>query len=158
MTVPDDFVPAQDLSGIVGHRLKYTYANGWRYEMYLKNAVTLDYRVHSGMVAGRWVKDQEIDLVRLADGVYKVSWHEPTGTSVVVNLLPEARLAHGTIFFPRWIQLDGTRTALFQNEHLEEMRALRDTGPTYPVQVLANFAKIMSIEYVGEDNEEVIAV
>lgn len=40
--------PIQDLSGLVGHRFIYTYANGWQYEMYVKNASTIDYRIHSG--------------------------------------------------------------------------------------------------------------
>ena len=67
--------------------------------MYVKNAKTIDYRIHHGMVGGRWVKGQEADIVRLADGVYKVSWDEPTGTTVSVAVnLPE-RLLHGVIFF-----------------------------------------------------------
>jgi phenolic acid decarboxylase len=149
--------PAQDLSSIVGHRLIYTYANGWRYEMYVKNASTIDYRVHSGKVAGRWVKGQKVDLVRLTDEVYKLSWNEPTGTCVVVNLLPARRLVHGTIFFPRWVQLDGSRIAVYQNEHLDEMLALRDAGPAYPTEVLPNFARITLLEHVGENDDNVIS-
>nr|WP_317695928.1 phenolic acid decarboxylase [Aeromicrobium sp. REDSEA-S32_B7] len=48
--------PEQDLDAIVGHRLIYTYANGWQYEMYVKNATTIDYRIHTGMVGGRWTR------------------------------------------------------------------------------------------------------
>ncbi|MBI0292941.1 phenolic acid decarboxylase [Streptomyces sp. PRKS01-29] len=157
-TTVDNPVPPQDLSGITGHRFIYTYANGWRYEMYVKNATTIDYRIHSGMVGGRWVKDQEVDLVRLADDVYKISWNEPTGTSVVVNVLPGRRVLHGTIFFPRWIERDGSKTVLFQNEHLAEMRAYRDVGPTYPIHVVPEFARITLFEHVGENDESVIAV
>ncbi|MFF4186210.1 phenolic acid decarboxylase [Streptomyces sp. NPDC001691] len=151
-------VPPQDLAGIVGHRFIYTYANGWQYEMYVKNATTIDYRIHSGMVGGRWVKDQKVDLAQLADDVYKVSWNEPTGTSVVVNVLPGRRVLHGTIFFPHWIEEDGSKTVLYQNEHLDEMRAFRDAGPTYPIYVVPEFAKITLFEHVGEDDEQVIAV
>jgi hypothetical protein len=53
MTTVANPVPPQDLSGIVGHRFVYTYANGWQYEMYVKNAQTIDYRIHTGMVGGR---------------------------------------------------------------------------------------------------------
>jgi phenolic acid decarboxylase len=52
--------------------------------------------------------------VRLADGVYKVSWDEPTGTTVSVAVnLPE-RLLHGVIFFPKWIEEDpnASRTSI----------------------------------------------
>ncbi|GGF52815.1 phenolic acid decarboxylase [Marmoricola endophyticus] len=157
MTSVEHPAPAQDLSGIVGHRFVYTYANGWQYEMYVKNPTTIDYRIHSGMVGGRWVKDQEVDLVALDDDVFKISWHEPTGTSVVVNVLPSRRRLHGTIFFPHWVEEDGSRTVLFQNEHLEEMRAFRDAGPTYPVMVVPEFAYLTLFEHVGRDDESVIA-
>ncbi|MGB4892245.1 MAG: phenolic acid decarboxylase, partial [Propionicimonas sp.] len=112
-------------SGIVGYRFLYTYANGWIYELYVKNATTIDYRIHTGHVGGRWVRDQSVDLVQLCDDVFKISWTEPTGTSVVVNILPGLRRIHGTIFFPAWIAQDGSKTVVFQNEHLELMRASR---------------------------------
>ncbi|MFI0165697.1 phenolic acid decarboxylase [Streptomyces sp. NPDC017095] len=151
-------VPPQDLSGIVGHRFIYTYANGWQYEMYVKNDHTIDYRIHSGHVGGRWVKDQEVDLVRLDDDVYKVSWTEPTGTSVSVNVLPGKRRLHGVIFFPDWIREHGERTVLYQNDHLDEMRKYRDEGPTYPIYVVPEFARITLFEYVGADDESVVSV
>src|SRR5437879_13372136 len=84
-------IPPQDLSGIVGHRFIYTYANGWQYEMYVKNATTIDYRIHSGHVGGRWVKGQEVNLVQLDDDSFKVSWTEPHGTCVAVNIMPPKR-------------------------------------------------------------------
>lgn len=45
-----------DLSGFLGKSFIYNYDQGWRYELYVKNATTIDYRVHSGIVGGRWVK------------------------------------------------------------------------------------------------------
>jgi phenolic acid decarboxylase len=157
MTDLDAITPPQDLSGIVGYRFLYTYANGWIYELYAKNATTIDYRIHTGHVGGRWVRDQQVDLVQLADGVFKISWTEPTGTSVVVNVLPGLRRIHGTIFFPQWIRLDGSKTALYQNEHLDQMRAHRDAGPTYPIYVVPEFAAIHLVEFMGLDNSDVIA-
>jgi phenolic acid decarboxylase len=91
----DNPVPPQDLSGIVGHRFIYTYANGWQYEMYVKNDRTIDYRIHSGHVGGRWVKNQHVDLAQLDNDSFKVSWTEPTGTSVAVNVMPRKRRLHG---------------------------------------------------------------
>jgi phenolic acid decarboxylase len=146
-----------DGSGLVGHRFIYTYANGWQYEMYVKNATTIDYRIHSGHVGGRWVRDQAVDLVALAPDVYKISWTEPTGTCVVVNVMPGVRRLHGTIFFPEWIRTNGARTVLYQNDHLAEMRAYRDAGPTYPIYVVPEFAVITLLEYVGVDDETIIA-
>ncbi|WP_434444105.1 phenolic acid decarboxylase [Lentzea sp. E54] len=117
--------PARSLDGFVGKRFEYIYANGWRYEMYVKNATTIDYQIHSGMVGGRRVKDQKVDLVVLTEGVYKVSWTEPTGTSVCVTLVPAERVSHGVIFFPRWVEEHPERTVVFQNDHLDHMRAYR---------------------------------
>lgn len=153
-----DPTPAQDLDGLVGWRFLYTYDNGWIYELYVKNDHTIDYRIHTGHVGGRWVRDQSVDIVALCDGVYKISWTEPTGTSVVVNVLPGLRRIHGTIFFPQWIARDGSPTVCFQNDHLDRMRRLRDAGPTYPIQVVAEFATIARADHVGLDNEGVIAV
>lgn len=56
----------------VGLHMIYTYENGWEYEIYIKNDHTIDYRIHSGMVGGRWVRDQEVNIVKLTKGVYKV--------------------------------------------------------------------------------------
>ncbi len=158
MTTIDDTAPVQDLTGIVGHRFIYTYANGWRYEMYVKNDHTIDYRIHSGMVGGRWVKNQQVDLVALDDDHYKISWTEPTGTSVAVNVIPGKRRLHGVIFFPQWVEQHGDRTVCFQNDHLDEMAAYRDQGPTYPIYVVPEFATITLFEYVGADDETVITV
>ncbi|WP_111511840.1 phenolic acid decarboxylase [Mycobacterium kyogaense] len=158
MSTTDDTTPGQDLTGIVGHRFIYTYANGWRYEMYVKNDHTIDYRIHSGMVGGRWVKDQQVDLVALDEGHFKISWTEPTGTSVAVNVIPAKRRLHGVIFFPQWVEQHGERTVCFQNDHLDEMAVYRDEGPTYPIYVVPEFATITLFEYVGADDETVIAV
>lgn len=157
MTDLDTITPPQNLDGIVGWRFLYTYANGWIYELYVKNQATIDYRIHTGHVGGRWVRDQRVDLVQLAEDVFKISWTEPTGTSVVVNVLPKLGRLHGTIFFPQWIAQDGSKTVCYQNEHLDEMRAYRDAGPTYPIYVVPEFAAIHYADFVGIDNSDVIS-
>ena len=88
---------------LVGQHFIYTYANGWDYEFYVKNETTMDYRIHSGMVGGRWVKDRKADIVKLTDDVYKVSWTEPTGTDVALNFMLKEKRVHGVIFFPKWV-------------------------------------------------------
>ena len=55
----------KDLDDFLGTHFIYTYDNGWEYEWYAKNSHTVDYRIHGGMVAGRWVKDQEANIVKL---------------------------------------------------------------------------------------------
>lgn len=158
MTTAGNPVPDQDLSEIVGKHFIYTYANGWRYEMYVKNDRAIDYRIHSGMVGGRWVKDQAVHLVRLDTDTYKISWTEPTGTSVSVDVLPARRLLHGVIFFPQWVHQHPERTICFQNEHLERMAEHRAAGPTYPLFVVPEFATITFLEDSGADDESVIAL
>ena len=62
-----------DLRGFIGKHLVYTYDNGWNYEIYVKNGNTLDYRIHSGIVGNRWVKDQQAWIVRVGESIYKIS-------------------------------------------------------------------------------------
>ena len=155
MATIDSAVPPQDLTGIVGHRFIYTYANGWQYEMYVKNATTIDYRIHSGMVGGRWVKDQHgrprASLTRrLQDLVDRADRHERRGQRHA-RRPPSAR--HDLL--PALGRADGARTVLFQNDHLDEMRAYRDAGPTYPIYVVPEFASITLFEFVGADDETV---
>ncbi|WP_107657422.1 phenolic acid decarboxylase [Nocardia suismassiliense] len=147
----------QDLTGVVGKHLIYTYDNGWQYEMYVRNATTIDYRIHHGMVGGRWVTGQEVDLVRLGTDDYKISWTEPTGTSVSVTAQPARRRLHAVIFFPQWIQQHPDRTVCYQNEHLKEMATYRDHGPTYPIYVVSESADITYLEDCGPDDDTVIA-
>ncbi len=58
-----------DLSGFLGKSFIYNYDQGWRYELYVKNATTIDYRVHSGIVGGRWVKDQTVHISRVGAAI-----------------------------------------------------------------------------------------
>ncbi|HEX7730353.1 MAG TPA: phenolic acid decarboxylase [Terracidiphilus sp.] len=147
----------EELTGFIGKHVIYTYDNGWQYELYIKNATTVDYRIHSGIVGGRWVRDQKAHIVRLAEGICKVSWDEPTGTCVSLCFMFAEQKTHGTAFFPQWIAQEPGTTVCFQNEHLERMRMLRDAGPTYPKFVLDEFSTITFVEECGADNETVIA-
>ncbi|MFH9001593.1 phenolic acid decarboxylase, partial [Streptomyces rimosus] len=38
------------------------------------------------------------------------------------------------------------------------MRAYRDQGPTYPIYVVPEFAKITLFEHVGADDDSVVSV
>ncbi len=145
-----------DLSGFVGKHLVYTYDNGWNYEIYIKNANTLDYRIHSGLVGNRWVKDQQAYIVRIGKDIYKISWTEPTGTDVSLSVNLADKVFHGTIFFPRWVINNPEKTVCFQNEHIAQMQALRDAGPAYPTEVIDEFATITFVRDCGENNETVI--
>jgi len=122
-----------DLSGFVGKHLVYTYDNGWNYELYIKNENTIDYRIHSGIVGNRWVKDQRVYIVRVGENIYKISWTEPTGTDVSLIANLGDRLFHGTIFFPRW------------------------AGPAYPTEVIDEFATITFVRDCAKNDESVIA-
>jgi len=157
MSDPFESTKPEELGAVLGKHFIYTYENGWQYEMYIKGDRVIDYRIHSGMVGGRWVRNQVAHIVRLADAVFKVSWDEPTGTtvSVAVNLV-ERRL-HGVIFFPQWIEKNPKLTVCFQNDHIEKMQQLRDAGPTYPKLVIDEFAAITYLEDCGPGDEDVIS-
>jgi len=53
------------MKNFIGSHFIYEYENSWKYELYIKNEDTIDYRIHTGMVAGRWVKNQKVDMVEL---------------------------------------------------------------------------------------------
>jgi phenolic acid decarboxylase len=145
-----------DLSAFVGKHLVYTYDNGWNYEIYVKNGQTIDYRIHSGIVGNRWVKDQRVYIARVGAAIYKISWTEPTGTdvSLIVNL--HDKIFHGTIFFPRWVINAPQQTVCFQNDHIPLMEAYREAGPAYPTEVIDEFATITFVRDCGPDNDAVI--
>ncbi|MXV44437.1 phenolic acid decarboxylase [Saccharibacter sp. 17.LH.SD] len=147
----------EELTDFVGRHFIYTYDNGWQYEIYVKNDRTIDYRIHSGMVGGRWVRDQVAHIVRLGTDIYKISWDEPTGTTVSVAVNLADRKLHGVIFFPRWVALDPKKTVCFQNDHIDQMLAYRDAGPTYPKLVIDEFATISFLESCSPNDESVIS-
>lgn len=146
-----------DLTNLVGKHLIYTYENGWQHEIYIKNDSTLDYLVCSGSASNRCVKDQSAYIVQIGQNIYKASWTEPTGTSISVILNLRILLLHCTAFFPRWVMDDPQKTACFQNNHINEMEAYRAAGPTYPIEIMDQFATITAADDCGLNNDSVIS-
>lgn len=145
------------LDDFLGTHFIYTYDNGWEYEWYAKNDHTVDYRIHGGMVAGRWVKDQPAHINMLTEGIYKVAWTEPTGTDVALDFVPNELKLNGAIFFPNWVEEHPEITVCFQNEHIDLMEEAREKYATYPKLVVPEFATITYMAKAGQDNDEVIA-
>ena len=102
------------------------------------------------VVSGMWGPSEE--RIPMADGAGEVI---AVGTDV-----SEFKVGDSVVstFFPQWIELDGTKTVLYQNDHLDEMRAYRDAGPTYPIYVVPEFATITLFENVGADDETIVSV
>lgn len=94
-----------------------------------KNDHTVDYRIHGGMVAGRWVKNQEAHIVKLIDGV---------------------------IFFPKWVHEHPEITVTYQNEHIDLMLESREKYKTYPKYVVPEFATITYMGNAVQNNDDVI--
>ena len=109
------------------------------------------------MVGGRWVTDQEADIVMLTEGIYKISWTEPTGTDVALDFMPNEKKLHGTIFFPKWVQEHPEITVTYQNEHIDLMEESREKYETYPKMVVPEFANITYMGDAGQNNEDVIS-
>ena len=146
------------MKNFIGTQMIYTFANGWEYEIYIKNEDTVDYRIHSGMVAGRWVKNQKMDLVELTKDVYKTSWTEPTGTDVSINFMMADKKVHGMIFFPKWVHEHPEITVCYQNDHLDLIEESRDKYDTYPKHLVSNMGDITYSKNVGTNNENLISV
>lgn len=148
----------QDLSGILGRQFIYTYdALGWQYEVYVREETTVDYRVHAGKMGGRWVTGQAIDLARLDTDIYKISWTGPTGGSISLTVMLADRILHGVIFGPQWAEDNSAPMIGYQNEHMAEIIAARDNGPTYPLHMFGGFATITYLEDRGPGDTAVIA-
>ena len=111
----------------------------------LSNDHTIDYRIHGGMVAGRWVKDQKVSLVMLTEGIYKITWTEPTGTDVALDFLPNEGKLHGMIFFPKWVEEHPEITVCFQNDFIDLMHESREKYETYPKYLVPEFAKSLML-------------
>ncbi|WP_405162115.1 phenolic acid decarboxylase [Nocardia sp. NBC_01499] len=152
----------QDLTGLLGQHLIYIYSNGWKYELYIKNAGTVEFRVHPGKavsnpLAGRWVKDLEAVIARLGDGLYSVAWLQPVGSCVSLVINTGQRWLHFSGFLAKWASDNPAPLAGFQNDHLDEILRLRDLGPIAPQLQEDLFATITFAEDRGVDNEAVIA-
>lgn len=146
-----------DLSHFLGKQIMFTYDNGWSYEIYIKNEHLVDYRVHNGIIGNRWVKNQIVRIARIAQDIYKISWTEPTGTNVSIILSLKDNLYQGTFFFPRWLINHPERSKGFQNERVPLMEFYREAGPTYPIEIIDDFATITFVINRGINNEAVIA-
>lgn len=147
----------KDLIEFIGSHFIYTYDNGWQYELYVKNENTIDYRIHTGLVGGRWVRNQKVDLVKLTDGIFKISWTEPTGTDVSLNFMPNINKLHGVVFFPKWVHERPEITVCYQNDFISVMEESRDKYETYPKYVVSEFATITFKRNEGINNEKVIS-
>ncbi|KPA79217.1 Phenolic acid decarboxylase [Leptomonas pyrrhocoris] len=141
----------------IGTELIYTYDNGWEYELYVKNRDTIDYRIFSGMVGGRWVKDQKVFLDMLLPGVFKLSWSEPTGTDVSLCFMLAEKRTHGTIFFPKWVHDFPAITVCYQNDYIPLMEESRLKYDTYPKFDVSEFSTITFMKNCGANNEKVVA-
>lgn len=145
------------LKGIIGKRLIYTYDVGRRHELYVKNADTIDYRMHTGIIANRWVRDQKVHIARIAEGIFKISWVDPTGTCTSLAFNLNERRVYGTAYFPRWMMDHPEKSVCYQNDHIAEMEALRDKGPIHPVEFFEENAVVECIQDCGLNNESLIA-
>jgi phenolic acid decarboxylase len=149
--------PRQDLSGLLGKHVIYTYENNWQYEVYFKNSENIDYRIHSGPVAGRWVNDRKVSMKALGNGIYRINWVEPTGNIVTMCIKPEERWLHSYFLMPMWVHNFPERTICHENEFVDEMLKYREEGPTWPMITAEDtFANITFLEEVGVDREDVI--
>jgi phenolic acid decarboxylase len=149
---------AGDLSGIVGKHLIYAYDNGWKYELYVCNAQTVEFRCLMGPMFGRWSKNQAAKAVQLDGDMYKLAWVEPTGTTTVLIVWLGERRVHTTICFPQWM-LDYPDSTLGNYEdNIDAIIADRDKGPTYPQTLVSATGRITYLESCEPDDDTVIDI
>ncbi len=150
--------PDQDLSIILGKHIIYTCENGWQYEFYFKNSTMAHYRIHSGLVAGRWVTNREVHMTAIGHGMVRVNWLEPVGNIVTMVTNLSERWLHSYFLMPQWIIDNPKTTVCHEDEFVEEMLKRREKGPTWPMHIAENaFAQITFLEDVGVDRDDIIS-
>lgn len=155
-TTPSHSALTGDLSGLIGKHLIYAYENGWRYELYVRNAETIEFRCLMGPMFGRWSKNQSAKMVQLSGDLYKLAWVEPTGTTTNVILWLGDRRVHTTISYPQWM-LDYPESTLGRYEdNLDAIAADRERGPTYPLTLVSSTGRITFLDSRDADDDTVI--
>jgi len=146
-----------DLSGFIGKQLVYTYHNDWKFELYVKNGQTIDYRMHVGQMGNHLVKNQYVVIVRVGESIYKMSWAEPNGINVSLSVNIVDKILHGTGFFPRWVIDHPEKTICIHDDHVCQLESYRDAGPIYPIEMVNEFSTITFMRDCGPNDESIIA-
>ncbi|MFB8008672.1 phenolic acid decarboxylase [Nocardia sp. NPDC056000] len=155
-SIPSSSPATGDLSGLIGSHLIYAYDNGWKYELYVRNAETVEFRCLIGPMFGRWSKDQPAKMVRLGADLYKLAWVEPTGTTTIVILWLDERRVHTTITYPQWM-LDYPESTLgLYQDNADAIVADRERGPTYPLTLVSSTGQVTFLERRAPDDDTVI--
>lgn len=146
-----------ELTAFVGKHFIYTYDNGWQYEFYIKNATTVDYRIHSGMVGGRWVRSQQAHIARIAEEIVKIVMGRADRDFGESGLQYDRAAGAWRDFLPPLGSAESAENGVLSERSSGRNAEVRDLGPTYPRLVIDEFAPITFIEDCGVDNEAVIA-
>ncbi len=70
----------------------------------LKMTIPLTTELMVGWLQAVGVRNEKANIVKLTDGVFKITWTEPTGTDVALDFISNENKLHGTIFFPKWVE------------------------------------------------------
>ncbi|MBF6332223.1 phenolic acid decarboxylase [Nocardia transvalensis] len=123
-------LPAQDPSGLVGMHFIHTYApEKCTWEMYVRNATTIDYRALSGRLRGHHVTGRTVDLARLDTDLYALSWADSIGCfSLTIHL--GRRYMHAVIAILRDTGSDPAPVCRFDlTTESREITFLENHGP-----------------------------
>ena len=144
-------------AAILGLHLIIAYDNGWKYEIYVRNAHTIAFRCLMGPMFGSWSDDQPAKLARLDTDLHEIAWVEPTGITVVAIARPTSRSVHTTVTYPQWILEYPDITLGRYQDALPELHAARDRGPVYPLTMITATGRITFLESREQDDDTVIA-
>lgn len=122
-----------------------------------KKENTIDNRIHSRVVGGRWIKHQKIDLATLTDDIYKISWTKLIETDANISFMPKNNRLHGMILFPKWVYEHLETTSCLQYEFIPLKEESRQKSSIYLKYVASRFTPITDNKNAGLNNENIIS-
>ncbi|MGW4364016.1 phenolic acid decarboxylase [Nocardia takedensis] len=144
------------LEPILGLHLIVVYDNGWKYEIYIRNAHTIAFRCLMGPMFGSWSVDQPAKIAHLTDDLYELAWIEPTGITAVALARLTSRVVHTTVVYPQWL-LEYPDIAMGRYQDVvPELEAARDRGPIYPLTMIVSTGRVTFLTTREQNDDTVI--
>lgn len=137
---------SQDLKGIIGKHVVYTYGGLGTYEAYYQSEDRVVYAIHGGPMKGRY-NYQKAYYQKINDHIYNISWVEETGTVVTTTVDFQQNKVFGYIAFSEghWKFNEEAHGDKRNPEDIERWRKLAKIGDPSSMHVHVDEATIVKV-------------